>query len=53
MVAAPLSAAGVEVDREEFTLQFTSQPFKPGSSERAAVKVVDVYGNESTVVREL
>jgi hypothetical protein len=47
------AALKAEVDPEEFTLQLTSQPFPVRRYKRIAVKVVDVYGNESTVVREL
>ena len=47
------AALKVEVEPEEYKLQLTSQPFKPGEYKRIAAKVVDVYGNESTVVREL
>jgi len=47
------AALRVEVDPEEYTLQLTSQPFPVGGYRRIAVKVVDVYGNESTVVHEL
>jgi len=42
-----------EVDPEEFTLKLTSEPFPVRGYKRIAVKVVDVYGNESTVVRDL
>ena len=42
-----------EIDPEEYKLQLTSQPFPVRGYKRIAVKVVDVYGNESTVVREL
>ena len=42
-----------EVDPEEFTLELESEPFPVRRYKRIAVKVVDVYGNESTVVREL
>jgi adenine-specific DNA-methyltransferase len=47
------AALKAEVDPEEFRLQLTSQPFLVRGYKRIAVKVVDVYGNESTVVREL
>jgi len=43
----------VDVDDEEFKLKLTSEPFPVRGYKRIAVKVVDVYGNESTVVREL
>jgi hypothetical protein len=42
-----------EVDPDEYKLQLTSQPFPVRGYKRIAVKVVDVYGNESTVVHEL
>ncbi|MDR7420375.1 MAG: site-specific DNA-methyltransferase [Armatimonadota bacterium] len=48
-----LSRLGVEVPDDEFTLKLTSEPFPLRGYKRIAVKVVDVYGNESTVVREL
>ncbi len=44
---------GIEVDPEEWTLRLTSDPFEAGKYRKVAVKVVDVYGNESTVVRDL
>jgi adenine-specific DNA-methyltransferase len=44
---------GIKIDPEEWSLRLTSDPFKPGKYRRVAVKVVDVYGNESTVVRDL
>ena len=47
------AAIRAEVDPEEYTLQLMSQPFPVRGYKRIAVKVVDVYGNESTVVREL
>ena len=47
------AALKAEVDPEEFTLQLASQPFPVRGYKRIAVKVVDVYGNESTVVRDL
>lgn len=47
------AALKAEVDPEEYTLQLTSQPFAVQGYKRIAVKVVDVYGNESTVVYEL
>jgi adenine-specific DNA-methyltransferase len=43
----------IEVEAEEWKLQTESQPFPVRGYGRIAVKVVDVYGNESTVVREL
>jgi adenine-specific DNA-methyltransferase len=47
------AALKAEVDPEEFKLQLTSQPSPVRGYKRIAVKVVDVYGNESTVVRDL
>lgn len=47
------SALRAEVDPEEFTLKLTSEPFPVRGYKRIAVKVVDVYGNESTIVRDL
>jgi adenine-specific DNA-methyltransferase len=47
------TAAGVDVDAEEFEIVFTSEPFRPGEYKRVAAKVVDVFGNESTVIRSL
>jgi adenine-specific DNA-methyltransferase len=44
---------GIKVDPEQWTLQVNSDPFEPGKYRRVAVKVVDVYGNESTVVKNL
>ena len=38
---------------KEFTLKLTSEPFPVRGYKRIAVKVVDVYGNEPTVVRDL
>lgn len=43
----------VEVEPSEYNLQLTSQPFPVRGYKRIAVKVVDVYGNESTVVKDL
>ncbi len=47
------AALKADVDPEEFTLKLTSEPFPVRGYKRIAVKVVDVYGNESTVVRDL
>lgn len=47
------TAAAAEVDADEFEIRFRSDPFSPGKYNRIAVKVVDVYGNESTVIKEL
>ena len=38
---------------DEFKLKLSSQPLPVRGYRRIAVKVVDAYGNESTVVREL
>ena len=51
--APNLKSLGLEPDTEEFSLQLQSQPFAVRGYKRIAVKVVDVFGNESTVVREL
>jgi adenine-specific DNA-methyltransferase len=47
------AALKAEVDTDEFTLKHTSEPFPVRGYKRVAVKVVDVYGNESVVVRDL
>ena len=47
------AALKADVDPEEFCLQLTSQAFVVRGYKRIAVKVVDVYGNESTVVKDL
>jgi adenine-specific DNA-methyltransferase len=47
------AALRAEVEPEEFKLKLTSEPFAARSYKRVAVKVVDVYGNESVVVRDL
>jgi len=47
------AALKAEVDPEEFKLQTTSRPFPVRGYRRIAVKVVDVFGNESTVVKDL
>jgi adenine-specific DNA-methyltransferase len=47
------AALKAEIDPAEYKLQLTSQPFPVRGYKRIAVKVVDVYGNESTVVHEL
>jgi len=48
------AALKADVDPDEFILQTNSQPFTvKRRGQKVAVKVVDVYGNESTAVREL
>jgi adenine-specific DNA-methyltransferase len=47
------AALKAEVDTDEFRLKLTSEPFPVRGYKRIAVKVVDVYGNESTIVRDL
>jgi adenine-specific DNA-methyltransferase len=47
------AALKAEVDPEEFTLKLESEPFPVRGYKRIAIKVVDVFGNESTVVRDL
>jgi adenine-specific DNA-methyltransferase len=47
------AALKADVDPGEFTLKLESEPFPARGYKRIAVKVVDVYGNESTVVRDL
>ena len=42
-----------EIDPQEFKLQTTSRAFPLREYKRIAVKVVDVFGNESTVVKDL
>lgn len=44
---------GLDVQPEEYKLALESQPFHVRGYKRIAVKVVDVYGNESTVVQEI
>ena len=51
--APNLRALGLDVEPEEFKLALQSQPFPVHGYKRIAVKVVDVYGNESTIVKEL
>lgn len=46
-------ALRTEADPEEFTLKLSLEPFPVRAYRRIAVKVVDVSGNESTVVRDL
>jgi len=47
------SKLGLDVNDEEFALKLASEPFPVRGYKRIAVKVVDVYGNESTVVRDI
>ena len=51
--APNLKPFGLEAAPEEYKLQLASQPFLMRGYKRIAVKVVDVFGNESTIVREL
>lgn len=44
---------GLEIDADEWKLRLSSDTFPAGRYERVAVKVVDVFGNESTLVRAL
>jgi hypothetical protein len=41
------------VDPEAFTLKINTEPFPGPGDKHVAVTVVDVYGNESVVVRDL
>jgi adenine-specific DNA-methyltransferase len=43
----------IEVGADEWALRARSDPFPAGRYDRVAVKVVDVFGNESTVVKPL
>jgi adenine-specific DNA-methyltransferase len=45
------AALKVDVDPSEFKLSLTSAPFRARQYQRIAVKVVDIYGNEATVVQ--
>jgi hypothetical protein len=47
------AALRAEIDAEEYKLQLESRAFPLRGYKRIAVKVVDVYGNESTLVRDL
>jgi adenine-specific DNA-methyltransferase len=47
------TALKVEIDPQEFKLQTESRPFPVRGYKRIAVKVVDVFGNESTAVKNL
>jgi hypothetical protein len=42
---------GLRIDTDEWTLRLVSETFAPGKYRQVAVKVVDVYGNESTAIR--
>jgi len=43
----------IEIEPEEYTLKAVSDQFPIRIYKRIAVKVVDVYGNESTIVKDL
>ena len=47
------AALKADVDPKEFKLHLISEPFVVRGYKRIAVKVVDVYGNDSTVVHKL
>ena len=47
------AALRVEVETDEYKLKLSSEPFQVRAYRRIAVKVVDVYGNESTIVRDV
>jgi DNA helicase-2/ATP-dependent DNA helicase PcrA len=47
------AALEAEADPEAITLELASEPFPVRGYERIAVKVADVYGNESAGVRDL
>ena len=51
--APNLKSLGLDPEPDEYSLQLESKPFPLRGYKRIAVKVVDVFGNESTVVREL
>jgi adenine-specific DNA-methyltransferase len=51
--APNLKGLGVAAEAKSFQMPFESEPFKVRGYKRIALKVVDVYGNESTVVRDL
>ena len=48
-----VSKLGLDIEGTEFELKLASEPFPLRGYKRIAVKVVDVYGNESTVVKDL
>ncbi|MFZ1061447.1 MAG: hypothetical protein WAP47_19915, partial [Candidatus Rokuibacteriota bacterium] len=47
------AALRADIEPDEFKLRLVSQPFPVRGYKRIAVKVVDVFGNESTVVKDL
>ena len=47
------AALKAEVDPDEFKLKLVSEPFEIGGYKRIAVKVIDVFGNESTLVHDI
>ena len=47
------TALGVDVEAHEFEFKVRSEPFPLRDHRRIAVRVVDVYGNESTLVKDL
>lgn len=47
------SVQNMRLTPKPLTLKLVSEPFPMRGYKRIAVKVVDVYGNESTIVREL
>ena len=47
------AALKADIEPEELKLQLVSQPFLVRGYKRIAVKVVDVYGNESTMVKDM
>ena len=51
--APNIKALGLDVEPSNSHFSTESQPFLVRTYKRIAVKVVDVFGNESTVVREL
>jgi adenine-specific DNA-methyltransferase len=47
------AALGIKVSSEEWKLRLESESFPTGKYRRVAARVVDIYGNESTVVKDL
>lgn len=47
------AALKADIDPADFALKLRSEPFPLRAYKRIAVKVVDVYGNESVIVRDL